>query len=1021
MSSQSSQDDRLERLQEDLRECFDNDPHGRYVWEGFIDQGGNGAVYKFRQDQRRIAVKIVPDAFFDGGGGGNGGSGGSGDDNSDEDDGSSSEDPDWLDQLEALDREAGVLQVRDCVAQHQSRGTFRHMTRWIYMEYAENGMLQDFIDRHLALHQRPFPNRLMWRFFMCLVRSSLEMAYYDRGVDLSATALGPLPSMAPGPLAHLDMKGENIVIGDLLPELQNPEHVMSPILKLIDFGSAEDVVDPEARREHIGGPFAPTGSELNIFDIGTVMLYILLHEAEGDYRVPPATEITVGPATFLSFGTVLSGRRQELVSDGVDESLINLICRCLAQDPGNRPGLIELAALVHERVVNRGPGDAPGESDDAIRQMVHDLLLNANTGQAPVPQAVDPPGDGGGAAGEKRQRSESDDDEMGDDGPGAKRVPPYLFNNSTPPTANAHNYPGICHRRVTIASGDMTQTDLFPGQSGLPVDNPTESYWLKEPSEKLLGHRTTERLPRTADVVIVGSGITGAFAAHFLKERHPNLDVVMLEAREACWGATGRNGGHCQPAVYASAAAPHIAAFELRTYAYLKALVEEHSIPCDWRTTSGVHAFYSAELFGVVRGAVARLADGYPDLAANVAVVERGGAVPWLLEGERREMTLEGLRVGGAAGAVVQWNAASLWPYKLVAFVLERLLAAGRFNLQTSTPATGLSSSSAAGTATATTTGAGARDGGGGGTTTLWTVHTPRGTVTAPRVLLATNAYTSHLLPQFADLIVPVRGQVSALKPPPPPPAQSSPPPPPPPPPPQPPLDIGHTFAFAGEPDDPYSRDDYLIQRPPPAAELVFGGGRKHAAGRGVGVWDDASTDEPVAWYLRGELGGLMDLSHRPSLLTTSTTTATSAYPPTTEKTAAAGESRKKQDLEPTHEWTGIMGFSRDGHPWVGVVPPSLGGGGLDGRGLAVCAGFTGHGMPNAALCAKAVVSLMMAASDEKEEDAEEDDEEEIDLPPEYLLTEARVGAARLLDEVDVVDAKGSLFMDFANLGGTLM
>ncbi|RYP37440.1 hypothetical protein DL767_002913 [Monosporascus sp. MG133] len=346
MSSQSSQDDRVERLQEDLRDYFANDPHGRFVWEGFLSEGGNGAVYKFKQGQRRIAVKIVPDAFFDSGGGGNGAGAGNGDDNSGGDD-SSEEDPDWLDQLMALNNEADVL---------QARGTFRHMTRWIYMEYAENGMLQDFIDRHLALYQKPFPNRLMWRFFMCLVRSALEMAYYDRGVDLSATTLGNLPSMAPGPLAHLDMKGENIVIGDLLPELQRPEHVVSPILKLIDFGGAEDVVDPEARQERIGAQFAPTGSELNIFDIGTVMLYILLHEAEGDYRVPEATEITVGAATFLSFGTVLSGRRHELVSNGVDEPLIDLICRCLAQDPQDRPGLIELAALVRERVVNRAPG-----------------------------------------------------------------------------------------------------------------------------------------------------------------------------------------------------------------------------------------------------------------------------------------------------------------------------------------------------------------------------------------------------------------------------------------------------------------------------------------------------------------------------------------------------------------------------------------------------------------------------------------------------------------------------------------
>lgn len=88
----------------------------------------------------------------------------------------------------------------------------------------------------------------------------------------------------------------------------------------------------------------------------------------------------------------------------------------------------------------------------------------------------------------------------------------------------------------------MSEPQLFSGQAGLPVSNPSKSYWLKEPSEKLLGHRTTPELPASADVVIVGSGITAAFAAHTLKERKPELNVVMLEAREACFGATGRVG-----------------------------------------------------------------------------------------------------------------------------------------------------------------------------------------------------------------------------------------------------------------------------------------------------------------------------------------------------------------------------------------------------------------------------------------------------------------------------------------------
>ncbi|KAI1142571.1 FAD dependent oxidoreductase [Hypoxylon sp. FL0543] len=550
----------------------------------------------------------------------------------------------------------------------------------------------------------------------------------------------------------------------------------------------------------------------------------------------------------------------------------------------------------------------------------------------------------------------------------------------------------------------MSEAQLLKGQSGLPVDNPTKSYWHKEPSARLLGHRTTKELPRSADVVIVGSGITGSFAAHYLKEKQPDLDVVMVEAREACWGATGRNGGHCQPAIYASL--PHIASFELRNYFELKDLVERFSIPCDWRSTSGVHAFYSAELFKIVHEGVKDLIDEYPDLAANVAVVTKSqkggegsleGTPAYLLEGERKELTLDGLRIPHAEGAIVQWNAASLWPYKLVAFVLEHLLSAndeegskGSFNLQTNTPVTGLSRaetspifSSPGGSNTSTPK-----------ATSIWTVHTPRGTIATPQVLLATNGYTSHLLPQFSDLIVPTRGQVSSLKPPEEPSSPSDPP-----------LDIKHTYYIQGEPSDPFSRDDYLIQRPPPTAELVFGGGRQYAKGRGINVWDDSTIDEPVAWYLRGELSSAVDLSlhHGASGIQSQSQsqsqprTSTSKPEDTTNK-AKQTPGPKKQDLEPTHEWTGIMGYSRDWHPWVGAVPETLGG----GDGLWLCAGYTGHGMPNAVLSAKAAVAMMRGGPDVR-----------IDLPPEYELTEQRVAAARALDQVADVDAKGSLFADW--------
>jgi hypothetical protein len=105
----------------------------------------------------------------------------------------------------------------------------------------------------------------------------------------------------------------------------------------------------------------------------------------------------------------------------------------------------------------------------------------------------------------------------------------------------------------------MTQHDES-SRAPLPTPTSTSSYWHKEPSKLLLGHRTTEELPKVADVVVVGSGIAGTFAAWRLLgaddvetsgEAHAHAhgdiqSVLMLEAREVCWGATGRVG-FCLP------------------------------------------------------------------------------------------------------------------------------------------------------------------------------------------------------------------------------------------------------------------------------------------------------------------------------------------------------------------------------------------------------------------------------------------------------------------------------------------
>jgi glycine/D-amino acid oxidase-like deaminating enzyme len=58
--------------------------------------------------------------------------------------------------------------------------------------------------------------------------------------------------------------------------------------------------------------------------------------------------------------------------------------------------------------------------------------------------------------------------------------------------------------------------------------------------EEALAHDPGEPCPpltgdADADVVILGGGYTGMWTAYFLKERHPGIDVVLLE-QDICGG-----------------------------------------------------------------------------------------------------------------------------------------------------------------------------------------------------------------------------------------------------------------------------------------------------------------------------------------------------------------------------------------------------------------------------------------------------------------------------------------------------
>ncbi|GII59372.1 oxidoreductase [Planotetraspora thailandica] len=79
------------------------------------------------------------------------------------------------------------------------------------------------------------------------------------------------------------------------------------------------------------------------------------------------------------------------------------------------------------------------------------------------------------------------------------------------------------------------------------ADAERKPYWLDraiapEPLPRLVGQVT-------ADLAVVGGGFSGLWTALMAKERDPSLDVVLLEAREIGWAASGRNGGFCAASI----------------------------------------------------------------------------------------------------------------------------------------------------------------------------------------------------------------------------------------------------------------------------------------------------------------------------------------------------------------------------------------------------------------------------------------------------------------------------------------
>ncbi len=175
-----------------------------------------------------------------------------------------------------------------------------------------------------------------------------------------------------------------------------------------------------------------------------------------------------------------------------------------------------------------------------------------------------------------------------------------------------------------------------------------------------------------ADIVIIGAGYTGLWTAYYLKTRAPGLNIAVLEAQTAGFGASGRNGGWVMGAVLGEdRLVGHLPEPQRReSWALLHDIPDEvgrvtqaEAIACDFR-----------------KGGTLSCAARYPEQERRLrgwlkALHEEGQSeedARWLTPAE---LTQE-LRIPGALGAIFTPHCATIQPAKLargLAEAVERL------------------------------------------------------------------------------------------------------------------------------------------------------------------------------------------------------------------------------------------------------------------------------------------------------------------------------------------------------------
>ncbi len=262
------------------------------------------------------------------------------------------------------------------------------------------------------------------------------------------------------------------------------------------------------------------------------------------------------------------------------------------------------------------------------------------------------------------------------------------------------------------------------------ADFKTTPYWWERSPRPDLG---PAQVPQRVDVAVVGSGYTGLHAA--LQTARGGRSTLVLDAEDAGWGCSTRNGGQTSTSIkpdfallarrYGEQKARAILRDGRDALEWIGAFVADEAIDCDFGVVGRFHAAHNEPAFRRLTAA----------LGNEPAGLETGGYVVPRAE-QRRELGTDAY-----FGGVIYPRHGSLDPGRYHQGLLECVLAAGA-TVATHCPVKAIE-----------------RTGGG------FRLATPSGTVIARDVVIATNGYTGGVTPWQRRRVIPIGSYIVATEP----------------------------------------------------------------------------------------------------------------------------------------------------------------------------------------------------------------------------------------------------------------